>query len=80
MRACGLIRTNTVVYPASSQKEQLLANRCLNFGQTWTFRQISHIMRKPTMQFLTRSNTNRTVQAQKMEILDLESRGIALSV
>ena len=32
MRACGLIRMNTVVYPASSQKEQLLANRCLNFG------------------------------------------------
>ena len=28
--------------------------------------QMSHIMRKPTMWFLNRSNTNQAIQAQKM--------------
>ena len=44
---------------------------------------MSRIMSKPTMWFSNRSNTNRAVQAQNMarlEILDLESRGIVLSV
>ena len=45
---------------------------------------MSLIMTNPTMWFLNRFDTNQAVQVQKMakrlETLDLESRGIALSV
>ena len=45
--------------------------------------QLSHVMRKPTFWFPTRSDTNQTVQLQKMarclKISDLETRGILLS-
>ena len=40
-------------------------------------RQMSRLVGKPTMWFSNRSDTNRAEQAQKM---DLESRGIVLSV
>ena len=35
------------------------------------------VEKNPTIWVPTRSDTNRTVQSQKMEILDLESRGVA---
>ena len=37
-------------------------------------------MRKPTMWFLNRSDTNWAVKPKKLKFLDLESRGIVLSV
>ena len=44
---------------------------------------MSRDTRKRSLGFLTRSHTNRAIQAKKMakrmEILDLESRGILLS-
>ena len=39
-----------------------------------------HVMGKPTFWFTTRSDTNQAVQLHKLEISDLESRGIILSM
>ena len=41
---------------------------------------MSRLVGKRTMWFLTRSDTNRHLQSQKLEILDLERRGTVLSV
>ena len=40
---------------------------------------MSHLVGKPTMWFPKRSDTNRSLQSQKIEILNLKSRGIVLS-
>ena len=58
--------------------------RALSFwNSNWSHLDMSRAMRKPTMWFPKRSDTNRAVQAQKMvrdwKFLDLESRGIVLS-
>ena len=54
------------------------AKLCLKLGF-----KLSHIMRKPVLRVPTRSNTNRahsttTEDGQKLEISNLESRGIVL--
>ena len=61
-----------------------LHQKCTN---KWIHNQSSHSahmssnMKKPTIWCPNRSNTNRAAQAQeRLEILDLESRGIVLSV
>ena len=45
---------------------------------------MSHLMRKPTMWFPIRSNTNQAIQSTKdgkrLDILDLQSRETVLSV
>ena len=53
-------------------------------SSTKTVSHLSRVMGKPTMWFPNRSDTNRAVHVQKngkrLEILDLESRGIVLSM
>ena len=49
-------------------------------GFRYSHYNMNRVMRKPTMLLPNKSDINRAVQAQKMVVLDLERRGIVLSM